>query len=60
MAGPPGLHVTYGDISRMLLESVDDSGSTDLSKSRDSDRLCRKETGIKLMRWWKKSQTIML
>jgi hypothetical protein len=37
MAGPSGLRVTYADISRMLLESVADSGSTNLSKSRDSD-----------------------
>ena len=38
MAGPSVLCVTYADISsRMLLESVDDSGSKNLSKSRDSD-----------------------
>ena len=44
MAGPSGLHVAYADISRMLLENIDDSGSTNLRKSRDSDvdYSCRK------------------
>ena len=37
MTGPSDLHVTYAEISTMLLESVDDRGSTNLSKSRDSD-----------------------
>jgi hypothetical protein len=37
MAGPSGLHVAYADIIRMLLENAEDSGSTNLRKSRDSD-----------------------
>jgi len=37
MAGPSGLHVAYADIIRMLLENVEDSGSINLRKSRDSD-----------------------
>jgi len=37
MAGPSGLRATCVDISGMLLGSVDDSGSKNLSKSRDSD-----------------------
>ena len=35
MAGPSALHVTSVDISRILLESDDDSGSINFSESSD-------------------------
>jgi hypothetical protein len=37
MSGPSALCVMSADISRMLLESDDDSGSINFSKSSDSD-----------------------
>ena len=37
MAGPSASHVTSADISRILLESDDDSGSINFSDSSDSD-----------------------
>jgi hypothetical protein len=37
MVGPSALHVSSADTSTMLLESDDDSGSTNFSESSDSD-----------------------